>query len=107
MNKYVFLVLAVVAGALFVAVPTGMKYAHASLLFGALAVVLAPISIHKVPAANVATGLLIGLAIFASFPLKKLFQIDGFVAQVALSLLYAGVLWTVGFGWKRSWKNQA
>ena len=84
-----------------------MKYSHAAILFGIGAVALAPIAIHNIQSANGSLGLLVGLAIFASFPLKKLFQIEGIIQEAPVTLIYFGILWAVGFGWKRSWKARA
>ncbi|GAA6193630.1 hypothetical protein [Phaeobacter sp. NW0010-22] len=105
MNKYSVLIAAIVFLTLLLAVPIGLKYSQASLLFGFVALVLAPIAIHKTPSVNWALGLLMGLAIFASFPFKKLFQLDGFVQEAPVTLAYAGILWLIGMGWKRSWKQ--
>ncbi len=104
MNKYVLAVIVAVFGALVIAVPIGLKYSQATLLFGLIAVLSAPVVIHKVPNVRGATGMLVGLSIFASFPLKKLLQIDGFINEVPVTLAYAAILWVIGFGWKRSWR---
>ena len=91
-------------GALAIAAAMGLKYSQATLLFGLVAVVCAPVVLHRIPNKNSALGMLVGLSIFASFPLKKLFQVDGFVGDVSVSLVYGAVLWVVGFGWKRNWR---
>ena len=104
MNKYGLAVIVAVFGALVVAVLTGLKYSHATLLFGLIAALSAPAVIHKVPNVSWATGMLVGLSIFASFPLKKLFQIDGFINEVPVTLAYGAILWIIGFGWKRNWR---
>ncbi|WP_114286362.1 hypothetical protein [Candidatus Halocynthiibacter alkanivorans] len=104
MNKYSISVLAIAITTLFLAVVIGLKYSQASLIFGIVALALAPIAIHKVSDRGWALGLLAGLAIFASFPAKKLFQIEGFVTETLLTLIYFGTFWVIGMGWKRSWK---
>lgn len=104
MNKYFFAIVAVVSISILLT-SLGLKYSHATLLFGLAAAGLAPIAIHKVPNSNIAVGLLMGLAYFASFPFKKLFQLDGFIQEIPVTLIYAGILWTIGAGWKRSWKT--
>ncbi len=104
MNKYGLAVTVVVFGALAVAVAIGLKYSQATLLFGLIAAISAPVVIHKIPNVSSALGMLVGLSFFASFPLKKLFQIDGFINEVPVTLAYAALLWAIGFGWKRSWR---
>ena len=104
MNKYVLGVTIAVFGALVIAVPIGLKYSQATLLFGVIAAVSAPMVIHKISDKNWSLGMLMGLSFFASFPLKKLFQIDGFMNEIPVTLAYVAILWVIGFGWKRSWR---
>lgn len=104
MNKYALGVILAVFGALLIAVPIGLKYSQATLLFGLIAIISAPMVIHKIPNNSSALGMLLGLSIFASFPLKKLFQIDGLAIEIPVTLAYAAVLWVIGFGWKRNWR---
>lgn len=104
MGKSGAVIATVVMVTLVFAVSIGLKYSQASLLFGAVALVLAPVAIHKIPNVNWASGVLIGLAVYASFPFKKLFQIDGFLHESAVTLSYFAVLWIAGMGWKRNWK---
>jgi len=104
MNKYGMGVAIAVFGAIAIAVPLGLRYSQATLLFGVIAVISAPVVTHKIPNNNWALGMLMGLAFFASFPLKKLFQIDGFINEIPVTLTYAAVFWIIGFGWKRSWR---
>ncbi|WP_108815029.1 hypothetical protein [Loktanella sp. Alg231-35] len=104
MNKFGLGVFVAVFGALTLAVPIGLKYSQATLQFGLIAAISAPVVIHKISDKNWSLGMLMGLSYFASFPLKKLFQIDGLVTDISVTLAYAGILWLVGFGWKRSWR---
>ncbi|MEO3476294.1 hypothetical protein AAFO90_01315 [Phaeobacter sp. CAU 1743] len=104
MNKYGLGVAVAAVGALIVAVPIGLKYSQATLLFGLIAAVSAPVVIHKIEDKNWSLGMLMGLTLFASFPFKKLFQIDGFINEIPVTLAYVVVLWVIGFGWKRSWR---
>ena len=104
MNKYFAIVNVVVFSCLFLALPLGLNYLQAAILFGIVAALLAPIAIHKVPDIHWVTGLLVGLALFASFPLKKLLPLDGYFQEVLLSMAYGAALWVIGAGWKRSWK---
>lgn len=106
MDRYSLLILGIVLSVLWLSVLVELKYSHATLLYGMVALVLAPIAIHKVPRVNGALGLLLGLAVFASFPFKELFQLDGLVQEVPVTLAYAGMLWLIGMGWKRSWKKE-
>ena len=103
MNKFGFAVAAAVLGALTAAAVIGLKYSQATLLFGLISAFSAPLVIHKISSVGWAVGMLIGLAIFASFPLKKLFQVDGFVNETPVTLAYVAILWVIGFGWKREW----
>lgn len=103
MDKYFVLVTAVVFGVLTIAVAVGLRYSQAALLFGLIAIVLAPIAIHKVSSPSGAIGLLAGLSFFASFPVKKLYHLAEFPQGMLLSAAYLGVLWAIGVGWKRSW----
>ena len=104
MNKYNLTVIFAVFAALIVAVPIGLKYSQATVLFGLIAAISAPIVIHKTPDTGWALGMLMGLSFFASFPLKKLFQIDGFINEIPVTLAYVAILWIIGFGWRRSWR---
>lgn len=104
MNKYGLAVTIAVLGTLAIAVSVGLKYSQATLLFGLIAALSAPVAIHKIPSVNWALGMLMGLSIFASFPLKKLFQIDGFINEAPVTLAYVALLWLIGFGWRRSWR---
>jgi hypothetical protein len=87
MNKYFWGVMIAVFGALAVAVLIGLKYSQAVLFFGLIAVLSAPIVIHKISNKNWSLSMLVGLSLFASFPLKKLYQIDGFVGGISVSLM--------------------
>jgi hypothetical protein len=104
LDKYVWGVIIAVAGATAVSVPIGLKYSEATLLFGLIAALSAPVVIHRVSDKGWSLGLLVGLSIFASFPLKKLLKLDGFLEEMAVSIAYVGILWVIGFGWRRSWR---
>lgn len=104
MNSYFIIILAIVLAVVFCAVFLGLSYLNASILFGVVAVVLSPVAIHRIPQSNLATGVLVGLAIFASYPLKKFFHLDSLMLSIIVTLGCFGVLWVIGFGWKRSWK---
>ncbi len=81
-----------------------MKYSTAIIVFGLISSGLAPIVIHKIRNSSISIGCLVGLALFASFPLKKLFGLDDFILEAVVILVYLGSLYVIGFGWKRSWK---
>ena len=104
MNKYGLAVTIVVFGTLAIAVPIGLRYSQAALLFGLIAALSAPVVIHKISDAGWALGMLMGLSFFASSPLKKLYQIDGFINDIPVTLGYAALLWVIGFGWRRRWR---
>ncbi|WP_306115867.1 MULTISPECIES: hypothetical protein [unclassified Roseovarius] len=104
MNKYVLGVVIAVFGTLVIAVSVGLKYSQASLLFGLVAAVSAPVVIHKISDVGWSIGMLMGLSFYASFPIKKLFQIDGIINEIPVTLVYVAVLWVIGLGWRRSWR---
>jgi hypothetical protein len=104
LDKYVWGVIIAVVGATAVSVPIGLKYSEATLLYGLIAAFSAPVVIHRVSDKGWSLGMFVGLTIFASFPLKKLLKLDGDLEKLALSFAYAGILWVIGFGWKRSWR---
>jgi hypothetical protein len=106
MNKYAILIMAVLLATLFISVTLGMRFSYAVLLYGLVAVILAPIAIHMVEKPNISIGLIVGLSVFASFPARRLYQLDGFIESAGLTIAYAVVLFIVGFGWKRSWKAE-
>lgn len=105
MNKSVIIIMAVLLATLFISVALGMRFSYAVLVYGLVAVILAPVAIHKVDNPNLAIGLILGLAAFASFPARRLYQLDGLLWPALLMVAYAVVLFIVGFGWKRSWKS--
>jgi len=104
MNKYGLAVIVTVVGALVIAVLIGLKYSQPTLLFGLVAALSAPVVFHKMPSIGWTVGMLVGLSSFAIFPLKKLYQIDGFIHEMPVNQSYAAILWVIGFGWKTSWR---
>ena len=102
MNKIFVVIVVVIFTSLFIAVQLELRYSQCSIVFGLIAAVSAPFAIHKINSAGTVSALLVGLAIYGSFPVKKFFQIDGFLQEVPLTLLYFGALWVVGAGWKRT-----
>lgn len=104
MNKYGIGVILAVMVVLTLALALSLKYSQATLLFGFVALVSAPIVIHRIPDKNWSMAMLFVLAIFASFPFRKLYQIDGFIREIPVLVIYVGILWLVGRGWKRSWQ---
>ncbi len=104
MDKTAILILGIVMATLLVSVGLGMRYSVAVLLYGGIALVLSPLALHKIEKMNVAIGVLVGLAIFASFPARKLYQLDGILDSAGLTIAYGIVLFIAGFGWKRDWK---
>ncbi len=105
MNGSTIVVFALILLTMFLSVAIGLKYSHAVLVFGIVAVILSPFAIHKIPRPNFATGMLVGLALFAGFPLRKPYQLEGLTQGVPVLLIYAAGLWVIGMGWKRSWKQ--
>lgn len=103
MNNYGLGVALAVFGSMLISVQLGIRFSQASLIFAVIAAICAPIVIHRIQSVPWSAGMLLALAYYASFPLKKLFQLEGFVQEVPVTLIYAGLLWVIGQGWKRSW----
>ena len=104
MNKYGIGVILAVMVVLTLALALSLRFSQATLLFGFVACVAAPIVVHRIPDRNWSLALLFMLSIFASFPFRQLYQIEGFVREIPIIAIYAGILWLVGRGWKRSWQ---
>lgn len=104
MNKHFWIIISSILVCMLLAVALGLKYSQAAIVFGIAAAIMAPFAIHRVPDSRFAASLIIALAYFASFPVKKLYNLDGVMPEAVLALIYAAVLWLIGLGWKRSWK---
>jgi hypothetical protein len=90
--------------ATFGAVWLGLLYSQASLVFLIIALALARTAALRPSRDWVALGLMMGLAYFASFPLKKLFDpIMTPLWDIALTVIYFGIVYLAGFGWRRGW----
>lgn len=106
MNQFGLLIVCAILAAIVFAVAVGLNYFYAAILFSGVAMALAPVAVHKIPESNVATGLLVGLGVFAAYPIRKLFQLDSLIASMLVTLACVAALWVIGLGWKRSWKQQ-
>jgi hypothetical protein len=104
MSKYLALIAVVLIVTLILGVQIPLKYSQAVVVFGLVAVVLAPVAIHKLRHPALAAGVLVGLAMFASYPLEKLFRIGDTFQEFLVTAAYGAVLFVIGFGWKRSWR---
>ncbi|WP_166415971.1 hypothetical protein [Cochlodiniinecator piscidefendens] len=102
MGEYFIFIVAVVIATFWIALSLGLRYSQASLLFGIVALALAPIAMHRISSQNWAIGTICGLGIFASFPMKRLFQLDGPLQEVPVSLLYIAILWVISMPWKKA-----
>ncbi|MCF6273664.1 MAG: hypothetical protein L3J37_10845 [Rhodobacteraceae bacterium] len=100
----VFIVLSVVLAAMMVAVSAPLDYAQSAPLFSVVAFASAPVVLHKIKDKSMAVGFLIGLSLFGSVPLMRLLEIDGFIGETLITLTYTALMFTIGLGWKRSWK---
>lgn len=80
-----------------------LLFSQAAALFGAVALGFAYPTIQFASSTNIAAVFIAVLAIYASWPLKQLLPYEGLLADVGLSLLYAGVIFLAGAGWKRRW----
>lgn len=86
------------------ALSLNLKYVYAAPVSFLFAALLSPVAIHKVSEKSLSIGLLVALAMFASHPFRKLFQLDGFIEQIAVTVTFLGLFWIFGFGWKRNWR---
>lgn len=80
-----------------------LLYSQAALLFFFVAIICAQLVVRRVKNLNFAVGFLVGLAFFASFPMKKLYGVEEFVPGLLVSAGYCALLWIAGFGWRRKW----
>lgn len=85
-------------------VTLNLSYFAASVLWPLIAAALAPLAVHRIGSPNVAAGLLMGLAFFASFPVKRYLRLDGVILEGFATILFAVLLFVVALGWKRDWK---
>ena len=104
MNKYDLIIPTILLLTLIYATVFGLKYSQVTIVFGFVALLLAPLAIHRVSSVGWASGHLSSLALFASFPFNKLFQLNGTIWGFLVIFAYWVVLWTIGAGWRRSWK---
>lgn len=86
MNLQTVLVPAILVSIIFLGVVLGLRYSQAAILFGIVAAILAFTTIPKVVSNNWAMGLFATLAIFASYPVKKLFRLEGFAQEAPVTL---------------------
>lgn len=108
LRQPVALVLLAVAVSVVAAAVLGLRYREASALFALVAAVSAWVAVNRVRSRALALGLLAGLAVYASFPAKKLYGVFatyGTFGELALTLAFAAVLFLVGGGWRRNWRQ--
>ncbi|MEM9781846.1 MAG: hypothetical protein AAF899_05165 [Pseudomonadota bacterium] len=90
--------------ALVVAVGLAVPYLLAALLCGLVAGVTAALFLHRVGKNTGALGLLVGLAAFGAFAIKRSYGLDDDLLISALVVgAYAVTLLVVGVGWRRQW----
>lgn len=94
----------VIVGIILVAsVQLGLQYSQAAILFAGVAGMCAPIVVKRIENPNLAIFMLVGLGLFASFPLKQLFQLEGLMLGILVTAPYVAALWVIGAGWRRRW----
>lgn len=101
--KYAIGIALIVGLVLVAAVELGVQASHAAFLFAGVAAMCAPIVVKRIENATLATFFLVGLGLFASFPLKQLYQVEGLMLNILVTAPYVGALWVIGQGWKRKW----
>jgi hypothetical protein len=107
-NRPVVLVLLAVAVSVVAAMVLSLRFSEAALLFALVAGASAPVVVHRVRSRALSLGLLTGLALFASFPAKKLYGVFvtyGTFGELAVTLAFLAVLFLVGAGWRRDWTS--
>lgn len=102
-NKYAIGIAVIVGVVLVAAVELGLGYSHAAVLFAGVAGMCAPLAVSRIGNPNVAIVTLVGLGLFASFPVKQLLQLDGLMPGILLAAPYVAALWVIGRGWRRGW----
>ena len=71
MDYYGLGVALAVFGSMLIGLQVGIKYSQATLVFGFIAAVCAPIVIHKIQSIGGSVSMLVALAYYASFPQKN------------------------------------
>ena len=102
-TKYAIGIGVIVAIVMVASVQVGLQLSHAAFLFAGVAGMCAPVVVKRVENANLAIFLLVALGLFASFPLKQLFQLEGLMLGILVTAPYVGALWVIGGGWRRKW----
>ncbi len=105
-NRYFLLILIVVMAVMWGSVALGLSYWQGAVLWQVVAWVLAPVALHRVPDRNGALGLLVGLAFFASLPIRRMYGLEGLFQALPAIVAQAAVLFVVGGGWRRDWSGQ-
>ena len=111
MNYYAIGIVAVLLGFEALTAIFPLTYPQALLPSILIAAISAPIAIHKVQDAKWSLGLLVGLTLFASAPVRRYYLRsyvdDSFLIYAAVYSAFFAALWLVGFGWKRDWSQLA
>ena len=102
-HKYAIGIAAIVGIVLVASVEVGLPASQAALLFAAVAAMCAPFAVKRIEHPTLATAVLVGLGLFASFPVKQLYQLDGLMLNILVTAPYVGALFVIGQGWKRRW----
>lgn len=102
-HKYAIAIAAIVGLVLVAAVELGLQAGHAAILFMGVAAMCAPLVVKRIENATLATFYLVGLGLFASFPVKQMYQLDGLMLNILVTAPFVGALWVIGQGWKRRW----
>ena len=102
-NKYAIGIAVIVGLVLVASVQLGVRYSQAAFLFAGVAGMCAPIVVKRIENPTVAICGLVGLGLFASFPVKQLYGLDGMMLNILVTAPYVGALFVVGQGWKRRW----
>ena len=99
-GKGLLIVLGTIFAVMIVSFAIPLRYSQAVLVFGLVALALSAFVLPRFENANWALAALAGLTFFASFPFKKLFQLDGFGAETTVSAVYGIILFIVARGWR-------
>ncbi|AVX03439.1 hypothetical protein MXMO3_00907 [Maritalea myrionectae] len=104
MNRYGIVMLVTSASLLIIAVVIRLSYLNTSVLFGLVALAFAPLAMHRF-SQNATISALVGLSLFAAYPLYKLVGQGNIFTLLGFQVGYLALFWVIGAGWKRDWKS--
>lgn len=107
LNRWVLGVLAAMALCIVGTAVLSLRMSEAIPVFFVVAAISAPVAVHRVASPLGAGGLLVVLALFASFPAKSHYRVReayGTLGEVVVTLAFLAVLFVLALGWRRAWR---